>query len=116
MSKIFTKLLAIWFKINVIQQCELDICIGKKRGYSSDDGTVDKDAFEKTISEDFPGMPTLIKAVKDNCLTGDLDVFGPPDACELVKLKHCVHMQAVNVSMILNNKIFEKISLINARS
>ncbi|KAI8422714.1 hypothetical protein MSG28_006479 [Choristoneura fumiferana] len=76
--------------------CEHDICIGKKRGYASDDGTVDKAAFEKTISEDFSSMPSLLEAVKDNCLTGDLDAFGPPDACELVKLKHCLDMQAIN--------------------
>nr|AXF48744.1 odorant-binding protein OBP47 [Lobesia botrana] len=71
--------------------CDLDICIAKKRGYGSDDGTVDMDAFEKTITEDFEDAPTLVEAIKENCIKGDLSKYGPPDACKLAQLKMCIH-------------------------
>uniref|UniRef100_A0A0K8TUA0 Odorant Binding Protein n=1 Tax=Epiphyas postvittana TaxID=65032 RepID=A0A0K8TUA0_EPIPO len=76
--------------------CEHDICIGKKRGYGKDDGTLDKAAFEKMFAEEFASSPTLVEAVKENCIGGDLTAYGPPDECELMKIKHCVHTQAIN--------------------
>ncbi|XP_063530941.1 uncharacterized protein LOC134741970 [Cydia strobilella] len=83
------------FKIPHHHSCEHDICIAKKRGFSSDDGTVDMDAWEKIVTEDFKNSPTLVEAIKENCIKGDVSKYGPPDACQLTKLKMCVHRSSI---------------------
>ncbi|XP_047991639.1 uncharacterized protein LOC125230505 isoform X1 [Leguminivora glycinivorella] len=92
MPKIDREELKECFKIpHSPHSCEPDICIGKKRGYASDDGTVDMDAFEKAVTEDFSSSPTLMEAIKEKCVKGDVSKYGPPDACQLAKLKLCLH-------------------------
>ncbi|XP_061729807.1 uncharacterized protein LOC133534621 [Cydia pomonella] len=84
------------FKIpHAHHSCDHDICIAKKRGFASDDGTVDMDAWEKLITEDFKSSPTLIEAIKEDCIKGDISKYGPPDACQLSKLKMCLHRAMV---------------------
>ncbi|XP_063530923.1 uncharacterized protein LOC134741954 [Cydia strobilella] len=74
---------------HIHHSCQHDICIGKKFGYASDDGTVDMDAWEKHFTEEFKSSPTLVESVKENCIKGDISKYGPPDACQLAKLRMC---------------------------
>nr|AXF48738.1 odorant-binding protein OBP41 [Lobesia botrana] len=81
---------------HVPHSCEHEICIGKKRGYiTSDDGTIDMEVLEKVLEEDFKNYPTLVAALQINCIKGGFEKFGPPDTCQLIKIKRCFHYQLI---------------------
>lgn len=81
-------------------QCELEVCIGKRRGYVASDGTIDKQAFEADVAENFKQRPELVKNIKNNCINADVNEYGPEDFCELMKISHCIHVQIALVNMM----------------
>ncbi|XP_075974827.1 uncharacterized protein LOC142975711 [Anticarsia gemmatalis] len=74
--------------------CAREECIGKIKGYYKDDGTVDKKVLAADLEKELgEKAPEIMKAIKENCIEGDTAKFGPPDMCELMTVKHCLHMQ-----------------------
>lgn len=71
--------------------------MGKKKGIATDDGKLDMAKFEEMINKDIEDKD-LVADIKANCINGDLEKYGPPDFCDFVKMRHCMSMQALNVS------------------
>ncbi|XP_049868485.1 uncharacterized protein LOC126368504 [Pectinophora gossypiella] len=74
--------------------CEAAVCLAKKQGYAAnEDGKFDKEKLANTLQVSHSEDPVLLKNVMDKCVNGDLTAYGPPDFCDLIKLKHCISMQ-----------------------
>lgn len=76
------------------------MCVGKKRGFISDDGTIDDKAYETLLTAAFESVPELLQNIIKNCFAGIND-FGPEDVCEMKKRSHCLRVQHMMVNMIL---------------
>lgn len=73
-----------------------------------DDGNVDKEAVEKLLLQIIKKAPPLVAALKKNCIDGDLERFGPPGVCKVIKLKKCIQSQAINVSFIYFTQYYRR--------
>lgn len=82
-------------------QCELELCIGKKQGYITGDGTIDKKALESDVAEKFKQSSGLVENITKNCINADVNEYGSEDFCELMKISHCIHVQIAMVNMIV---------------
>lgn len=83
-------------------QCEFQLCLGKKKGYIADDGTINKKVMETNIAQKFKDNPELFETIKKNCINGDVKEYGHEDICEIKKIVICIHVQFAMVNIILN--------------
>lgn len=72
-----------------------------KRGFLADDGTINKKALEAVYSEGFKERAKLVENVVKNCINGDVNLYGPEDNCEVMKIQNCVNVQYALVNIYL---------------
>ncbi|KAG6460542.1 uncharacterized protein LOC115450259 [Manduca sexta] len=73
--------------------CEIEICVAKKRGFASDDGTINKAAFKALLSK--MDDKDLQASIVEDCVDGDISEYGPDDLCDLKRLHTCVALHLV---------------------
>ncbi|CAG9785750.1 unnamed protein product [Diatraea saccharalis] len=78
---------------NTPVSCEREICIATKRGTGKPNGEIILDKLKEEVEKDFSGMAELLEAIKENCLDGNIEIYGTPDMCELKKYRHCMEHQ-----------------------
>lgn len=76
-------------------------CVAMKFGYLADDGTINKTAMEAVYSERFKERAKLVENMVKNCIYGDLNVYGPEDDCDMLKIQNCLNVQYAMVNIIL---------------
>lgn len=85
-------------------QCDFDDCLAKKFGFYGEDGKLDKEALTSNIEKKYENNKEVVIAMKENCINGDISKYGPPDMCDMRKMKHCFDNQLIKVNKQLTFK------------
>lgn len=70
------------------------MCFAKKAGFALDRYKVDREAFVKLLDQEKVNDQEFLEQLKENCINGDFNNYGPSQLCELTKLKICIDITA----------------------